>query len=357
MANGLPTGVYKSSYEQDEAIHQTNFTFGITVALLLLLAGLPIYGSNYINYLGSIIGISLIAAMGLNIVIGYAHLLTMASAALMALGAYTAGVLLVTYGMGLPVWIVLPAGGFVATGFGLLFGLPSLRIKGLYFLLATLALHFVVLWLILNMRKITGGGSGLIIPDPSLWFGGQMSLVTNGQKYWLVLAVAVLVCLAARNLLRTRVGRAFIAIRDRDIAAELIGINLFYYKLLAFTASSFILGLAGVLNAYLFNLAHIDMYSLDLAIQHIAIIIIGGMGTIVGVIFGAILITALVEVMSAILTATGALVFGVTPYMLIVYGIIIVTMLIAEPMGLDRLWGRFYEYIKLWPYSYNSRRR
>jgi branched-chain amino acid transport system permease protein len=241
----------------------------------------------------------------------------------------------------------------VTAVFGLLFGLPSLRLKGLYLAIATLAAHFITTYVIIHWESMTGGVLGLMVPTPTL-FG--LALESDQRIFYVIIASVIPATFVAKNLFRTKVGRAFIAIRDRDVAAQVIGVSLFHYKLLAFLISSFYAGIAGGLMAHHSRILFPDAFTLLVAIDYLAMIIIGGMGSILGSIFGAMFMTLLPEVLK--LTATSL--SGVYPQSFgliasardVIFGLAIITFLIFEPEGLARIWLRIRTYWKLWPYSY-----
>src|SRR5206468_2642329 len=261
----------------------------ILASIVLFAVILPVSLHEY--YL-SIINLSLIAivgALGLNILVGYTGQISVGHAAFMSVGAYTAANLAVK--LGLPFWIALPAGGLMAAFIGAIVGIPSLRIKGLYLAIATLAGQLIIEWVINHTPAISGGAQASIeVPRPTLW-GYQLK--TQGQLYYFLLFFAALATLATLNLVRSRIGRAFVAIRDQDIAAEIIGINIFRYKLLSFAISSFYAGVTGVLYTYFLGIANYEQFQIGVSIDYLAMIIIGGLGSVLGSIFGAIFVTLL----------------------------------------------------------------
>ncbi len=228
-------GVYQTTYEGDMALYPlplAKLSYGLLVVILLLF---PLAADSHTMALVNLIGLACVGAIGLNILTGYTGQVSLGQGAFMMVGAYTAAILSARYGM--PFWVGLPAGGVVAAAVGAFFGIPSLRIKGLYLAIATLAAQFIIEWCINHITWIGGGAqSSIYVPTPSL-FGWQFN--NEHRRYFMVLPVVVLAYVAAQNLVRSRVGRAFIAIRDRDVAAEIIGVDIFRYKLLAFAVSSF----------------------------------------------------------------------------------------------------------------------
>jgi branched-chain amino acid transport system permease protein len=240
---------------------------------------------------------------------------------------------------------------------GILVGIPSLRIKGIYLAIATLASQFIIEWLINHVTWISGGIEASIQVPPPEVFGHR--LVTPQQLYFFLLFFAVLAIVATLNLMRSRIGRAFIAIRDQDIAAEIIGINIFRYKLYAFAISSFYAGVTGVLYTYYLGIANYEQFGIDVSINYLAMIIIGGLGSVQGAVFGAAFITLLPEGTRLFLTDFGGAVFSqdtirqlVPNLTLILFGALIIFFLIVEPEGLNRLWRNIRNYFRTWPFSY-----
>jgi len=297
------------------------------------------------------IGIAIIGAIGLNILLGFTGQISIGHAAFLAVGAYSTAIL--EANVGLPFYLAIPLAALITSGFGLIFGIPSLRLKGLYLAIATLSAHFITTFVIVHWESMTKGVVGLEVPPPVV-FG--LSLASDFRISYFIYALVVPATLFAKNLFRTRVGRAFIAVRDRDVAASVMGVSLLHYKLLAFIVSSFYAGVAGGLMAHHSRLLFPDSFTLLVAIDYLAMVIIGGMGSIVGSIFGAIFMTLLPEVLK--LTATSLT--GIYPQAFgfiasvrdVVFGFAVIFFLMYEPQGLARIWVRFRSYWQLWPYSY-----
>jgi branched-chain amino acid transport system permease protein len=350
------SGVFKTSYAADMALYPLPIARWTVAAILFLFAvALPLLLHDY--YL-SIINLSLIAivgALGLNILVGYTGQISVGHGAFMSVGAYTAANLAVRLDM--PFWITLPAGGLMAALVGAIVGIPSLRIKGLYLAIATLAGQLIIEWIINHTPAISGGAQASIqVPRPELW-GHQMH--TQGQLYFFLLFFAVIAVVATLNLVRSRIGRAFVAIRDQDIAAEIIGINIFRYKLLSFAVSSFYAGVCGVLYTYYFGIANYEAFQIGVSIDYLAMIIIGGLGSVLGSIFGAIFVTMLPIVLRLAMEPLGGLFFDsgelssiIASTRLILFGCLIIVFLVLEPEGLNRLWRNIRNYFRVWPFSY-----
>ena len=350
------SGVFKTSYAADMALYPLPIARWAVAAVILLFAVvLPLTLHEY--YL-SIINLSLIAivgALGLNILVGYTGQISVGHAAFMSVGAYTAANLAVR--LDLPFWVTLPAGGLMAALIGAIVGIPSLRIKGLYLAIATLAGQLIIEWIINHTPAISGGAQASIeVPRPT-FMGHEMK--TQGQLYYFLLFFAALATLATLNLVRSRIGRAFVAIRDQDIAAEIIGINIFRYKLLSFAISSFYAGVCGVLYTYYFGIANYEAFQIGVSIDYLAMIIIGGLGSVLGTILGAIFVTMLPIVIRLVMEPLGGLFFDagelssiIASARLVIFGCLIIFFLVVEPEGLNRLWRNIRNYFRVWPFSY-----
>jgi branched-chain amino acid transport system permease protein len=339
---------FRLSYEHDEAIWQTRTARLWLAALLLLLALFPALANGYVMGLACILGIHVIASAGLNIMTGYTGLISLGHAAFMGVGCYTAAFLAQR---GVPFFLTIPMGGTVAALLGLVVGIPSLRIKGLYLAVATLAMQFILVYIFREWEPVTGGVRGVNVPNASL-FG--FDLHNDTRMYYVITFCAGVLLLAARNLFRTRIGRAFIAIRDKDISAEVLGINLFRYKLLAFAIGSFYAGVAGALLGYFYRAMTPEYFTLTLSIFYLAAIIVGGLGSMLGTILGAIFMTLVPE----LLRATVSLIAQWTPRAMeilsplqeVVFGLLIIGFLVLEPHGLVEIWRRVRRYFHLWPF-------
>jgi branched-chain amino acid transport system permease protein len=350
------SGVFKTSYAADMALYPLPITRWTVAAIVVLFAViLPLSLHEY--YL-SIINLSLIAivgALGLNILVGYTGQISVGHAAFMSVGAYTAANLAVR--LGLPFWITLPAGGLMAALIGAIVGIPSLRIKGLYLAIATLAGQLIIEWIINHTPAISGGAQASIqVPRPELW---GYELRTQGQLYFFLLFFAALAIVATLNLVRSRIGRAFIAIRDQDIAAEIIGINIFRYKLLSFAISSFYAGVCGVLYTYYLGIANYEQFQIVVSIDYLAMIIIGGLGSVLGSILGAVFVTMLpivlrlaMEPLAGLFFSPGEMSSVIASTRLVLFGGLIIFFLVVEPEGLNRLWRNIRNYFRVWPFSY-----
>jgi len=350
------SGVFKTSYKADMALYPlpiAKWTVAVIAVLFVVVA--PIMLDDYYLSIINLILIACVGAIGLNILVGYTGQISIGHAAFMSVGAYTAANLATK--LDLPFWITLPAGGLMAAFIGALVGIPSLRIKGLYLAIATLAGQLIIEWTINHVPAISGGTQASIeVPKPQI-FG--YSLASQSELYGFLLFFAIIAIVGALNLVRSRIGRAFVAIRDQDIAAEIIGISIFRYKLLAFAISSFYAGVTGVLYTYYLGIANYEQFTLLTSIDYLAMIIIGGLGSILGSIFGAVFITMLPMMLRNFMESFGGMFFTdaelatVVPYLrLTVFGLLIIFFLVVEPEGLNRLWRNIRNYFRVWPFSY-----
>ena len=349
-------GVFKTTYASDMALYPLPIAKWTVLALALIFVVIvPLTVHEYYLSILNLIFIAVVGALGLNILVGYTGQISIGHGAFMSVGAYTAANFAVK--LGLPFWITLPLGGLMAALIGVVVGMPSLRIKGLYLAIATLAGQLIIEWTINHVPAISGGAQASIeVPRPEL-FG--LILNTQGRLYFFLLFFAVLAIVATLNLVRSRIGRAFIAVRDQDIAAEIIGINIYRYKLLAFAISSFYAGVCGVLYTYYFGIANYEQFQLIVSIDFLAMIIIGGLGSVLGSIFGAVFVTLLPIVLRLLLENVGSLFFSagelanvISGTRLAVFGALIIFFLVVEPEGLNRLWRNIRSYFRVWPFSY-----
>jgi branched-chain amino acid transport system permease protein len=349
-------GVLKTSYEADMALYPlpiAKWTVGILAGLFF--AVIPLTLHEYYLSIANLVWIAVIGALGLNILVGYTGQVSIGHGAFMSVGAYTAANLATRLDSPWPVNLL--AGGLMAAAVGAVVGIPSLRIKGLYLAIATLAGQLIIEWTINHVTFISGGVQASIeVPRPRL---GAMVLSSQRDMYYFLLVFVVLAIVGTMNLMRSRVGRAFIAIRDQDIAAEIIGIDIFRYKLLAFAISSFYAGMTGVLYTYFLGIANYEQFQIGVSIDYLAMIIIGGLGSVLGSIFGAIFVTLLPIVIRLSMEAFGGLflpqqtVLNLIPNLrLMMFGALIVFFLIVEPDGLNRLWRNIRSYFRIWPFAY-----
>jgi branched-chain amino acid transport system permease protein len=349
-------GIFKTSYAADMAMLPAPSARRAAVAFaVLFVVVVPATFDEYTLSIMNLILIAVVGAIGLNILVGYTDQVSIGHGAFMSVGAYTAANLITRLNM--PFWVALPAGGLMAAFIGVVVGIPSLRIKGLYLAIATLAAQLIIEWTINHVPFISGGTQASIqVPPPSV-FG--MKLQSQPRMYLFLLFFVVAALVAAQNLIRGRIGRAFIAIRDQDIAAEIIGIDIFHYKLLAFAISSFYAGVTGVLYTYYLGIANYEQFQLDVSISFLAMVIIGGLGSMLGPILGAAFVTLLpivtrrtLELVGGLFVSRADLANFVPSLRLAIFGTLIIFFLVVEPEGLNRLWRNIRTWFRTWPFSY-----
>ncbi|HQN25495.1 MAG TPA: branched-chain amino acid ABC transporter permease [Syntrophales bacterium] len=341
---------FKVSYQEDTALFQNLWVKSWLAIFVAAMIALPFLMSRYQLSILNEMGIAVIGALGLNLLTGYTGQISLGHGAFVAIGAYTTGLL--TGALGLPFVIALPLSGLMAALLGMIVGIPSLRLKGLYLALGTLAFGFIVEYVLFHW-DLTKGDMGMAVPKIG---AGGFVIETERQYFFLIMSFAVLATLVAKNLARTKIGRCFVAIRDRDIAAEAMGISLAKYKIMAFAVSAFYAGVAGCLMAHYQKWIVPGNFDISLSIAYIAMIVLGGMGTILGSILGAILITGIphgiVFLTDAFRETYPSLSGLIVDIKLGIFGIIIVLTLLFEPQGLFGIYRRIKVYWKTWPFKY-----
>jgi branched-chain amino acid transport system permease protein len=354
MGVDLPCGTFNRTYSEDLTIVRTRARWALFIGFLLFLFVIPpfLLSRQIIGMINTVAYIT-IAVQGLNIVTGYCGQIHLGQAAFMAIGGYTSAILATEFH--LPFYLCLPFAGLASTLVGIIFGLPAVRVKGFYLALTTLAAQFIIIYIIQTpAAPITKGVYSLHVPPAQL---GPLVFDSEKKIYFLVMVVAILMGFFAKNLARTKIGRNFVAIRDNDLAAEVMGIHIFRYKILAFAICSFYAGVAGSLYAYSAGVITTDYFPLADSIWYVGMLIIGGMGSVLGPIFGTLFIRLLVEVTTAltpILTQAfprmGEGAFSSLSEF--VFAMAIAFFLIGEPRGLAHRWEIFKNSYRLWPFSY-----
>lgn len=344
-------GDFKETYVRDEEIFQSlfvKFWLGVLAAFLLIF---PFIANEYMLYIANMIGFAIIGAVGLNLLTGFTGQISLGHAAFIGVGAYTSAILVTR--LGLSFWLSIPLAGLVAAAAGMIIGIPSLRVKGLYLCIATLAAQFIFEFIFIHWESMTMGITGINVPPPSI---GGFEFNTEKRFYWITLFFVALGVIYAKNLVRSRMGRAFMAIRDRDLSAEIIGINIFRYKLSAFAISSFYAGVVGALWVFYLKVVTPDHFPLLLSVEYLAMIIVGGLGSILGAIFGGIFMTLVPEIINTLSAALKTIMPGneafFEPLKSVVFGMLIILFLIFEPRGLAEIWNRIKNFFRLWPFSY-----
>jgi len=321
------------------------------IAFLLGCALFPLAASKYMVSIMIEAGIAVIACQGLNLLTGFTGQISLGQAAFMGVGAYACSILVGQ--TGLPFILSLPAAGAVAALVGMIFGIPSLRLRGLYLAMATIAAQFIIEFTIRRWDSLTGGVAGLYVEPGTI---GPVQFNDHINLYYLTFVLAVAATMATKNIVRARSGRAFIAIRDRYLAAEVIGVNLFKYRLMSFAVASFFAGIAGALQAQYLEVITHESFTILQSIDYLAMCIIGGLGHVLGAIFGVgfwFILERILEVVTTTLnTNFPNHVTWFVSLREIVFGVVIIFFLIFEPDGLAARWRTIKAYWKLWPFSY-----
>jgi len=353
----------KIAYFEDIKLFESNTVLFWSIAFLLFLFTAPLYFPNYYVFLFTIIFIHVILVVGLNILVGNTGQISLGHAGFFAIGAY--GTTLLMTQLHAPFFIALLAAAFIAALFGFILGLPSLRLEGPYLAIATLGFGLAIMH-VLGRWAVFGGRAGLHAPVfdigvPAL--GLSFVLKSDIAKYYLILILTVILVILAKNILKTRAGRAFVAIRDSDIAAEVIGINLPMYKTLAFATSAFYAGIAGGLYGFLLGFFDPFTFNLALSIVFLAMAVVGGLGSVMGSISGATLITILQydllknlgekPIIGDLMTSLANRYFhpaGLDSLNNIILGAIMIAIVVFEPLGIFGIWLRIKKFWKTWPF-------
>ena len=358
--NSLFASTSVFSYREDERIFRTPFKrawfviFLIIVALFLIASFFGIGANEYHSYIANLILVNLVAAIGLQLLIGFTGLLSLGHAAFMGVGAYTSALLIT--GAGFPFLLSILCGGIVASVSGIIVGIPPPRIKGFYLMAATFAFQIVIEYIIIHWDAVTRGIRGIELPTPYV-FG--ISLEKNQAFFIFLFILTMFLMWGAKNLVRSKIGRAFITVRDNDISAEIIGVPIFGYKLLSFAISSFYAGVAGALYASMLRTAIPEDYQFIISIIFLAMVLVGGLGMLVGTVFGVIFMTLMPVLLDRGL-AFIAQVYDPNVTMLLgplkefIFGGLIILFIIFEPEGLVGIWIRVRDYFRIWPLPYIS---
>ncbi len=353
MDLSVPCGKFHTTYRQDNAVIRSKGQLSLLIGFIMLLMFMPFLIGNAWLGLVNRMCVLIIAIMGLNLLTGYCGQISMGQFAFMGVGAYTCAVL--AGKVGLPFYLVIPCAGLVSGMVGIVFGLPAVRIKGFYLVMATISAHYIFDFAIYHLpRSLTGRETGLAVPPAQL---GGLVFDSETKLFYFILFFTGLSIYVAKNLARSRAGRAFVAIRDNDLAAQSIGVNLFGYKVLAFFICSVFAGVAGAIWAYHVRYIGSEQFHLWFSVWLIGMLIVGGMGSIVGPIFGVLFLKFLEEMVTIsgpyldqlFPELGGGIVFSSVNVM---FGLVIMLFLIFEPKGLGHLWQDFKSYYRLFPYRY-----
>lgn len=348
----MRSGFFKQDFSELVALTDSRLVKTWLAILVAALVVLPWVANAYLLSHMTVILFTLVAVLGLNVLTGFTGLISLGHVAFLMLGAYGYAIAVSRFG-----WHPLLAfgmAGVVPAVAGLVVGVPSLRLKGLYLAITTLAFSFIVSAVILAGGKFTGAARGIQVPRPTL-FG--ISLADDKSLYGLCLAIAVFTVLVVLNIRRTRLGRAFVAIRDNDIAARAMGINLWRYKLVAFVISAFITGIGGALMAIYINFVTVEGFPFLLSIEALAIIVVGGVGSVLGAVLGTVFIVTLPEVVAALFGLLGGryaevLTTSAHEVKSMLYGIAIIAFLRFDSRGLLGMWHDLRHRWIHWPLRY-----
>jgi branched-chain amino acid transport system permease protein len=346
----------KRDYYEDVQFFTSGVVFFWFAVLIVFLAVFPFLFKNYYVYVANYMAINILVAIGLNLLVGYTGQISLGHAGFFAIGAYGTTVLMLKGHF--PFLLALPAAALGAALFGFLLGLPALRLEGPYLSIATLGFGLTVTRIIGRM-EFFGGRQGLHPPDLTI---GPWHVDSDRDFYYLLITILVIMTLTARNIIKTKVGRAFIAIRDADIAAETMGVNITFYKTLAFAVSAFYTGMAGGLYAFVLRFIEPELFSLLMSIMFLAMVVVGGLGSLFGAIAGACLLSWLdLELRNILgipyigewleaLSRSYFSITGVSNIQFILYGLIMVLIMIFEPLGIYGFWIRTKLYWRTWPF-------
>lgn len=350
----VETGRYHRSYESQLSLWHTRPQLIRIGAVAVIAIIVPFVFDNYWMSLANTALIASIGAIGLNVLVGYTGQISLGQGGFLAVGAFTSAIL--TDRMGVPAPLSILMAVVTTAVIGVLFGLPALRLKGLYLAIATLASQVVILFIVRRWNFLTEG-QGFVDVSRLEVFGFKIERSTFEQQWYIILIiVTVLVAITATNLFRTNIGRAFMAVRDQDIAASAMGVNLTRTKLTAFAVSNAYVGLAGALLAHYSEIISWEKFTMDVSILYLAMIIVGGLGSIAGSIYGALFMTFL----PIAVRMFGEVIGGVVPQVQkqlpavehAAFGLVIIIFLIFEPRGLNRIWQRIKDFFGFWPFRY-----
>jgi branched-chain amino acid transport system permease protein len=346
------SGYFRTTYARDIRLVDTRTQVASLAVFVALLAAFPFFASAFLLDLANQFFLASIGAVALMLLTGYAGQVSLGHAGLLAAGAFTVGILVKE--VNAPFWVTVPAAAAVGALLGVVFGLPSLRLRGLYLAVSTLALYFVVAYVGSEYETQRGFSTGIVVDPPAL---GPFTVDDPRVWYFVLLAAAAATVVLCLNLLRARSGRAWRAIRDHETVAEALGINVPAYKLAAFVVSSALTAVAGALFAYYRGFVSVEAFSLFLTIQYLAMVIIGGMGSLLGALLGATFVTLFPYIIeTGLLSLPGAqryasLLFAVN---YAGFGFVMILFLIFEPLGLVGIWHRIQSYFLLWPFKHRS---
>jgi branched-chain amino acid transport system permease protein len=348
-----PCGTFDRNYFQAMEIFRTPLRKFLMIAFIVLMYILGFTADDYILSLLIVFCAFSVGMTGLQIITGYAGQISLGHAAFMGVGMYTVAIFQTHLGFNF--WMALPLAGLFPMIIGMIFGIPAVRIKGLYLAFASLAAHFVIVYAISNWRSVTNGTDGMYLHRPEALLG--IDFIIDKYYYILVLTVTIIMIYFAKNLTRTKLGRAFVAVRDNDIAAEVMGINIGHTKILAFGIGCFYAGIAGALGGGYYEYVNIEWFTLTDSIWYLGFLVVGGLGSIFGAIAGAVLWKSLDE-LSTLMTPVAEILLGgmafyaSAAFMLIFYSLIVIMVLVLEPRGINHRWQIIKRSYRLHPFPY-----
>src|SRR4030042_4426222 len=348
-----PCGTFDRNYFQAKELYRTHLRKVLLALLIVGMYVLPLLIGDYGISILTVICAFTVGMLGLQIITGYCGQISIGHAAFMGVGMYTVAILQRHFDFNF--WLALPFAGLVPLFIGMLFGVPALRMKGLYLAFATLAAHFVIVYVISNWRSVTNGTDGMWMKRPDDLFG--IDFKSDRNYYFLVLSITIIMTYLATNLARTKLGRSFVAVRDNDIAAEVMGINIAYTKIMAFGIGCFFAGIAGALGGAYYEYVNVEWFGLDDSIWYLGFLVVGGFGSIFGAIAGATgwkvvddfttFVSPLTEVFLG-----GAAFYASAAFSLIFYSLIIIVFLVFEPRGIAHRWEIVKRSYRLHPFPY-----
>jgi len=344
------SGYFKTRYDFDFGFWETPFRRFWVVAGLCGMVAFPFSVSGFWIGVVNLAAIAAIGALALNLLVGYTGQLSLGHAGFLAAGAFTVGILVGQWS--LPIWLTLPAAIVVGMALGVLVGVPALRLRGIYLSISTFAAYFVILSLVIEYQSLFSGSSGVLIPAPQIG-----SWIFRGERSWyfVLMALVGLATLLCLNLKRSHIGRAWLAIRERELAASALGINVSFYKVMAFMISTAMTTFAGALGAYYAGFVSAEAFTFLVTVEYLTMILIGGLGSVLGALLGALFVTVLpflVERAVEVLPVPATFKTHLFAVQIGVFAILMLGFLMFEPRGLVRIWGRIRAYFELWPFKY-----
>lgn len=354
MSTVTATGIHHTSYRSELRLRHTRAEHLRLALMAAFVLAVPFLLDRYWLGIVNTILIAVVGAVGLNILVGYTGQISLGQGGFLAVGAYSSAIF--STRAGLPVPLAVAFAVLLTAGVGAFFGLPALRLKGLYLAIATLASQEIILFVVRRWTWLTEGQGFISVPRLELLGFRVDRTFYEFQWYWILLVLAALAVVTARNLFRTGLGRSFMAVRDQDIAAAAMGVNVTRTKVLAFAVSSGFVGLAGALTAHYTETVTWERFTLNVSVLYLAMIIVGGLGSVAGAVYGAafmLLVPALLERLGDTLRGTAPIVAEKLPAIEnAVFGLVIIIFLIVEPRGLARIWQRIKDYVRYWPFRY-----